>query len=157
MFNRASNITVVLGTGEEKFFRNSTLTEEGDYLVVKSEGIQRFKKRGELIESVTFKRPTQREELAEAKTHSRYKISKLEDRADAEHPNHIPVGLVRTGLLIRDVIIGERCNLYPYAFNDRGISTSVVQEILESGLNEEGLKVVKFKTYNSIYTLEELK
>jgi len=76
-----------------------------------------------------------------------YKITKI---ADVENPYHenSDFGFSKPfhlGEYTKEPEVGERFNLYPIDFQNRGISTSPVAEIIDEKT---------FKTLNSVYTYE---
>lgn len=76
----------------------------------------------------------------------RIKLTKIEERSDAEYPNNIPVGDERIGFYEEEPKVGEPFILRKQGFNI--FMTSVVTEIIDKNT---------FKTLNSIYKMEEIK
>jgi len=72
-----------------------------------------------------------------------YKVS--DDVFGGNHPNGIYANYVQRGTLVKDVTIGERCNVVGKHYNDY-LSTSKVTEIIDE---------ITFKTENSTYTIEK--
>jgi len=84
----------------------------------------------------------------------RIKITKLEERPDAEVKNNIAVNSYRIGTMIDEPKVGSRFRLYDVisinGFEPRSLTgfwTSTVEEIIDDKT---------FKTVNSIYIIEEL-
>lgn len=76
------------------------------------------------------------------------KLTKIKDlRFNNNHPNEINEGSIHIGLWVRNPKVGERffIDYYNSGYHNRGMVTSVVEEIL----NENA-----FKTNNSIYKWE---
>jgi len=76
----------------------------------------------------------------------RYKLEKLEELADAEYKNIVPVGYIDISIreisLIRPPVIGKCFHVFGE------LVTSIVQEIIDERT---------FRTVNSIYRWEEVK
>ncbi len=71
---------------------------------------------------------------------AKIKLTKLKELSDAKYPNNIAVGYEKVGDFLEYPIIGERFNV------GMGWSTSPVTEIIHFNV---------FKTYNSIYKIED--
>jgi len=74
------------------------------------------------------------------------KLTKVKEADNPEHPNNIPEGTQREGLMYQEPKVGE-CFYLQYENKLSHFRTSIVQEIIDKDT---------FRTYNSIYKIERL-